>query len=184
MPVLRTRKPKAQPTWSDVKAKLIDFDRVQLLSLLADLYSASHDNQTFLHTRFALGEDPLKVHKQTISRWLYPDVQTREVVSLAKARKAITDYRRAVGKPEGLAELMTHYCEEASAFATDLGLDDGDFYNALVSMFENALTMVAKLEAGSQAPFRERLEVVRARSNSYGYCAGDSINDLWERLAT
>jgi hypothetical protein len=39
---------KHSPTWSDVKAKLADFDRASLQGLLKDLYGVSKDNQTFL----------------------------------------------------------------------------------------------------------------------------------------
>jgi len=48
---------KAKPSWSDIKSKLSDFDRVGLLGLVHDLYAASKDNQTFLHARFGLGDD-------------------------------------------------------------------------------------------------------------------------------
>ena len=44
---------KTAPSWSDVKARLADFDRVGLVGLVQDLYAASKDNQAFLHTRFA-----------------------------------------------------------------------------------------------------------------------------------
>src|SRR4029077_17558619 len=54
------RKPKSQPTWTDVKAKLADFDRAALLGLIQSLYAAHKDNQMFLHTRFGLGEDVLE----------------------------------------------------------------------------------------------------------------------------
>ena len=54
------RQSKSQPTWTDVKAKLADFDRAALLGLIQSLYTANKDNQTFLHTRFGLGEDVLK----------------------------------------------------------------------------------------------------------------------------
>ena len=46
---------KKSPTWSDVKAKLADFDRASLQGLVKDLYGASKDNQAFLHARFGLG---------------------------------------------------------------------------------------------------------------------------------
>ncbi|HEX7814980.1 hypothetical protein [Dyella sp.] len=45
-------------------------------------------------------------------------------ISIAKAKKAITDYKKAVGQPEGLAELMVFFCERAMGFSDDLGLDD------------------------------------------------------------
>jgi hypothetical protein len=58
-------KSKSQPTWTDVKAKLADFDRAALLGLIQSLYAAHKDNQMFLHTRFGLVEDvlePLQEH--------------------------------------------------------------------------------------------------------------------------
>jgi len=54
------RHPRSQPTWTDVKAKLADLDRTKLNGLFRIFYAAHKDNQTFLHTRFGLGEDVLK----------------------------------------------------------------------------------------------------------------------------
>jgi hypothetical protein len=51
---------KNTPSWSDVKTKVVDFDRARLIGLVQDLYAASKDNQAFLHARFALGDDVLK----------------------------------------------------------------------------------------------------------------------------
>ena len=180
-----SRKPKGKPTWSDVKAKLADFDRAKLLSVIADLYSASRDNQVFLHARFAVGEDPLQHYKDAISRWIYPDVYERkgQVVSNAKAKKAISDYRKAVGKPEGLVELMTFYCEQASKFSADMGMDDEVFHNAMIVTFEYALKNVVGLDAAARPPFLTRLEAVRVRCRAFGYCVGDSMDDLWQRWA-
>ncbi len=39
------RQSKSHPTWTDVKAKLADFDRAALLDLIRSLYSAHKDNQ-------------------------------------------------------------------------------------------------------------------------------------------
>jgi hypothetical protein len=47
--VVRSR--NTSPTWNDVKTALLDFDRVGLRGLVQDLYSASKDNQAFLHAR-------------------------------------------------------------------------------------------------------------------------------------
>lgn len=48
-----------KPSWTGVKNQLGEFDRKQLLELIHDLYRASRENQTSLHTRFSLGEDVL-----------------------------------------------------------------------------------------------------------------------------
>jgi hypothetical protein len=59
------RPPRSQPTWTDVKAKLASLDRIALTGLIQNLYAADMDNQTFLHTRFGLGEDVLKPYKKS-----------------------------------------------------------------------------------------------------------------------
>lgn len=179
--MLPARKSIAKPTWSNLKAKIADFDQAKLLGLVADLYAASRENQTFLHARFNIGDDPLKVYKAAISRWVYPDVIERQGVSVAKAKKAITDYRKAVGRPEGLAELMTFYCEQASIFAADVGLDDEGFFDALVGMFESALKIVGTIDAAARAPLLERLQAVHVRGHGFGYWVGDRMDDLWGR---
>ena len=95
------------PSWSDVKCKIADFDRPGLIGLVQDLYAASKENQAFLHSRFGLGDDVLKPYKVTIDRWLWPDVFKNQDTSIARAKKPIADYKKAIGQPEGLAELMT-----------------------------------------------------------------------------
>ena len=90
---------KAAPSWSDVKARLAEFDRTALLGLVQDLYAASKDNQAFLHARFGLGGGVLDPYKATIDRWLWPDVYRNQDVSVSKAKRAITDYKKASGRP-------------------------------------------------------------------------------------
>ena len=80
------RQSKSQPTWTDVKSKLAGFDRAGLLALVQDLYAAHKDNQAFLHARLGLGEDVLEPYKQTLDRWLWPDVLRRQDTSVAKGK--------------------------------------------------------------------------------------------------
>ena len=115
-----TRQSKSQPKWTDVKAKLAAFDRIGLLGLIQDLYAAHKENQTFLHARFGLGDDVLEPYRQTIDRWLWPDVFRQQDTSVAKAKQAIANYRKAVGEPAGLAELMVFYCEQAVGCLQDI----------------------------------------------------------------
>ncbi len=93
------RPPRSQPTWTDVKAKLASLNRIGLMGLIQDLYAAHKDNQVFLHTRFGLGEDVLKPYRETLGRWLWPDVLRNQDTSVAKAKQAISSYRKAVGEP-------------------------------------------------------------------------------------
>lgn len=170
---------KFSPSWTDVKAKLAAFDRAGLQSLLQDLYAANKDNQAFLHTRLQLGDGVLKPYQDTIDRWLWPDVLKNQNTSVAKAKKAIADFKKASGSSEGLAELTVFYCELASGFACEVGMDDDAYLGALVRMFDQAMKAVAALPADRQAAAWDRLAVVRDRSQNIGYGVADNIAELF-----
>lgn len=169
---------RSQPAWSDVKSKLQHFDRVGLLALIQDLYAASKDNQVFLHARFALGDDVLKPYKQTIDRWLWPDVFKQQDASVAKAKKAIADYKKAVGSSEGLAELMVFFCERGVGFSCDVGLQDEVYFEALLRMFAQAVLTTMALPDTHRAPLLARLAAVRQLGHNVGYGVGDEMGDL------
>jgi len=144
---------KITPSWSEVKTKLADFDRTGLIGLVQDLYTASKDNQTFLHARFALGDDVLKPYKATIDRWLWSDVLKNQDISVAKAKKALSDYKKAIGQSEG-------------------------YFDALVRMFEQALKIIAALPDEVRPSLWERLDEVRRISHNFGYGVGDDMDEL------
>lgn len=175
---MRMATKKSTSSWSDVKTKLADFDRAGLIALVQDLYAASKDNQAFLHARFSLGGDVLKPYKATMARWLWPDVFKNQETSVAKAKKAISDYKKAIGQPEGLVELMVFYCERAAGFSNDIGLQDEVYFDALVRMFEQALKTIAVLPDGQRPSFWERLDEVRGISHNFGYGVGGDMDEL------
>lgn len=152
----------------DVKAKLSGCDRAKLLNLVRDLYAAHRDNQSFLHARFSLGKDALAPYKRTIERWLWPDILRNRQVSAAKAKKAISDYKKSVDDPAKLAELMTFYCECAAGFSSDIGYADESFLGALVRMFEQAIAAARMLPDGDQNELIARLNRVLSICHAFG----------------
>jgi hypothetical protein len=170
---------KTAPNWSDLKGKLAELDRAGLIGLIQDLYAAGKKNKAFLHARFGLGEDVLAPYKAIISRWINPDVIKNQGFSISTAKKAIADYRRAVGKPEGMAELATYYCEECTALLSYCGMDDEGYFAALVRMFQQAVQATAALEREEQNGFIERLDRVREAGHKYGYWVGDTMDELF-----
>ena len=172
------RKIKKATSWSDVQTKLTDFDRAGLLGLVQDMYFATKDNQAFLHARLNLGDDVLKPYKTTIDRWLWPDVFKNQDTSISKAKKAIADYKKAIGHPDGLAELMVFYCERASGFSNDVALQDERYFVALVRMFELALKATVSLADVQRQLLWERLHVVHRICRNFGYGVSDEMGDL------
>jgi hypothetical protein len=180
-----TKRPsKSHPTWTDVKAKLADFDRAALLDLIRSLYSAHKGNQVFLHSRFGLGGDVLEPYKKLIDRWLWPDVLRNQDTSVSQAKQAISNYKKAVGDPEGVAELMVFYCEQAAGFCDDIYSDDEGFFDALVSMFEQALKFAKSLSPDRRNYLVARLDRVRTISHDFGYGVGDDMDFLFSKYTS
>jgi len=169
---------KSQPSWVDVKAKLAAFDRAALLDLIHHLYAAHKDSQAFLHARFGLGHDVLEPYKKTIDRWLWPDVFRNQDTSVSKAKQAVFDYKKAVGDPEGLTELMVFYCEQAAGFCRDICQQDEGYFDALVRMFEQALKSANTLPSNGRDGLITRLDHVREISHAFGYGVGDDMDFL------
>lgn len=169
---------KTMPSWSDVKTRLANFDRAGLLGLVQDLYAASKDNKAFLHARLGLGDELLEPYKAIITQWINPS-DYRKPQSVAKAKKAISDYKKALGQPEGLAELTVFYCEEVFDFLAGCGMDDEGFYDALVRMFEQALKYVRVLPKAQQAAFIARLDRVRQLGQNVGWGVADDFDHFW-----
>lgn len=177
------RESKAQPNWTDVKAKLVAFDRTGLIDLLHHLYAAHKDNQAFLHARFGLGEDVLEPYKKIIDRWLWPDPFRNQDTSVSKAKQAISHYKKAVGDLAGLTELMVFFCEQAAGYCQDVGYQEEGFFDALVRMFEQALKSTDTLPASGRDSLIARLNRVREISHTFGYGVGDDMDYLLAKYA-
>jgi hypothetical protein len=173
------RSKNASPTWSDVRAALLDFDRAGLRGLVQDLYTASKDNQAFLHARLSLGHDQLQPFKASISNWICPDVMNNKPTSVSKAKKAIADYKKAIGRPEGMAELSVFYCEEAFGFLESCSMEDESYFAALIRMYGRSLKFVSSLPSAERATYLERLEKLRSRGRHIGWGVEEELNSLW-----
>ena len=169
----------ASPTWIDVKASLRTFDRAGLYGLLQDLYEASKDNEAFVHARLDLGPDQLGHYKATISRWINPNLMKNQTVSVSKAKKTIAGYNKAIGRPEGLAELSIFFCEEAFSFIEGCSFCDERYFVALIRMYDRSVNRVLSLPPAERRPYVERLDKLRLRGKHVGWGVEDELNDLW-----
>ena len=172
------RPAKSRPTWADVKTNLASFDRAALLGVLQDLYAADEANRAFLHTRFGLGEDPLQPYKKTVDRWLWPDLFRGQRTSVSRAKGAITKYKKALGDPVGLAELLVFSCERAAGFCQNVHHEDTAYFDALPRMFEQALEATANLTGNVQNGFLVRLDRVRSIGRQLGNGVGEDMDVL------
>jgi hypothetical protein len=177
------RSKNASPTWSDVRTALLDFDHAGLRGLVQDLYIASKDNQAFLHARLGLGHDQLQPFKACISSWVCPDVMKNQPISVSKAKKAIADYKKAIGRPEGMAELTIFYCEEAFHFLESCSIEDESYFAALIRMYGRSLEFVSSLPPAERTTYLKRLDKLRSRGRNVGWRVEEELNSLWYAAA-
>lgn len=175
---MRKRLAKSKTTWADVRTKLAGFDPAALLGVLQDLYAADECNRAFLHARFGLGEDPLKAYKETIDRWLWPYAYRGQKTSVSDAKRAISQYKKALGDPVGVAELLAFYCERAAGFCQEVDHRDAAYLDALVRAFKQALRATGKLPGKVQNGFLTRLDRVRGIGRQLGNGVGEDMDVL------
>lgn len=167
------------PSWKAVKAALQSFDRAGLLGLVQDLYAAEKDNQAFLHARLGLGSDRLAPYKAMISRWICPDLMRSQSASISNAKKAIADYKKAIGEPAGLAELSIFYCEEAFSFIESCALEHEHYFVAVIRMYDQAVKLVLGLPVAERHGYAKRLRSLRSRARPLGRGIDDQLNSIW-----
>ena len=97
-------------------------------------------------------------------------------ISVSKAKKAIADYKKAIGRPNGMAELSIFYCEEAFGFLESCSMEDESYFVALIRMYERSLKFVLSLPPAERATYLERLDKLRSRGRHVGW--GGRMNSI------
>jgi hypothetical protein len=166
-------------TWSAVKSAVIKLSHDDLLSLVADLYRLSKPNQAFLHARYADAETAMEDCKKIISDCLYPDVQRDRPLQVAKAKKAVADFCKAVDEPILHAELMVFFLERGNAFTVEYGDIDAGFYDALLAMARGAGQTICGLPKEKQEAYGERLAEVVRSSSCIGWGYHDGLKQIY-----
>jgi hypothetical protein len=166
-------------TLSAVKSAVIKLSHDELLSLVAELYRLSKQNQAFLHARFADAEAAMDDCKVVVADCLYPDVQRNRPLQVAKAKKVVADFCKAVANPIAQADLMLVFLEQGNAFTVEYGDVDASFYNALLTMATRAAETICVLPQELQQPFRDRLAEIVRSSSGVGWGYHDELAQLY-----
>lgn len=95
--------------------------------------------------------------KAIVAECLYRNVQRDRPLQVAKAKRAVADFCKAVAEPAAHAYLMLFFLEQGNAFRLQFGEIDTCFYSSLVAMASRAAEAVGCLPVDLQKPFREGL---------------------------
>jgi hypothetical protein len=170
---------RQKPNWSRVKAALSDFDQKTLIRLIKDLFDASPDNRAFLAARFIREEYvdwALEEYRRRIVEQFYPKRGFGNP-KMSVCRRAISDYRKARGDLDGLADLMLTIVEVGTQFARDFGVDDGAYFDSLGSMFESIIELLSTGQGMYvYGHLQHRVERLAQVADGMGYGHSDLID--------
>ncbi len=167
--------------WSDVKKILSSKDKPELLKLVGDLFSLSPENKTFINARYSI-VNALEPYKEIIRESVCPDLMDREELRLSKGRKAISDYRKAVGDSKGILELTVYYVECGNQLTLDYGDINEQFYLSIESMFLNAIKILRKSSNSIIEQYLPRLEDVVNKTKGMGWGYHDTLSQYLDEF--
>jgi len=109
--------------------------------------------------------------------------EKHQPISVSKAKKAIADYKKAIARPEGMAELSIFYCEKAFGFLESCSMEDESYFAALIRVYGRSLEFVSSLPPAERATYLERLDKLRSRGRNVGWGVEEEFNSLWYAAA-
>ena len=168
------------PKWGDVRRTLASKSQKELLNLIRDLYALQPEVKAFIDARFVVSTANLKPYQRTIQESLNPDVIHGEDIDLERGQKAIRDYQKATNDPIGIIDLMLHYVECGTEFATTYSYGDEEFYENLDEMFTQAVKMIKQNSQEVIDKFLPRVKKIVDEAEGIGWGYGDGINDTFE----
>ena len=86
-------------------------------------------------------------------------------MSVAKARKAIADYKNAIWTPNGIAERSISYWE-VLGFLESCSIEGESYFAGLIRMYERSPEAVSSLPPAERTTRLERLYKHRSRGTS------------------
>ena len=170
----------ATHSWKDIRSVLTKASHRDLLSLVGELYALRTENKNFLNARFVRDDNTLAPYKEIIAQYVSPAEPWKHPVKLSLARKAISDYRKAIGDPEGLAELMLFYAECGVNFTREFGDIDEPFYSSVEGVFSDGLKTLNRCEPNIIAKLLPRFVNAVQATDGMGWGFHDAFVDALE----
>jgi hypothetical protein len=173
--------------WGDLRQRLQDLSKEQLVELLKGLHNLSSQNKAWLRGQlFPVDQnnDFLEECRRKVIKAVYdPARKTSAMPRFRDAKSAIAEYRKSTRDLNGTLDLMLTYIERGHAFTNDFGDIDEPFYNALINMLGRFDVELRNNLASREiyAQFRPRLIAIRHRSDigwGYGDFVQETIDDL------
>jgi len=159
-----------------LKKYLQQFTKEQLIEQINELHKKYKEVKDYYS--FCLNPDEKKTvekYKAIIYESFYPKRGFK--LSLSKARKAISDFKKLSPSPAHVADAMVYFVECGVLFTNDFGDIDESFYNSMEGMFENACVFIRKNNLENL--FKERCKKLMEDSSDIGCGFHDFLSDAY-----
>ena len=100
-----------------------------------------------------------------------------QTVSVTKAKKAIADYNKAIGRPERSGGAVDILLRGAFSFIESCSFESEKYFIALIRMYDRSVNRVLSLPLTERRAYAERLGKLRSRAKHVGWSLGDELND-------
>jgi hypothetical protein len=125
---------------SDLKKVLKELSKEELSEIIFDLYKSNKAVKDFLHYHLNQSDEQLiDKYKAEIKKAINPD---KIKLKLAKARKALSDFKKIGAQPDAQAVLMLYYLEQGLIFSERFEYDRDSLMKSLLSVFVTLLKLI------------------------------------------
>jgi 4-hydroxy-3-methylbut-2-enyl diphosphate reductase IspH len=106
-------------------------------------------------------------------------MQRDRPLQVAKAKKVVADFCKAVANPIAQSDLMLAFLEQGNAFTVEYGDVGAGFYKALLTMASRAAETICVLPQELQQAFRDRFAEVVQSSSGIGWGYHDELVEIY-----
>lgn len=107
----------------------------------------------------------LEKYKEIVENEFFP-AQGLGDCRIEVVKKAIADYKKISGSPEGLVDIMLHFVKLGSDYADEYQWGDEELYEDLVGTYEKALKLIR--DNGLTEKFKKRCaQIVEEATDAY-----------------
>jgi len=168
----------------ELKKHLTDLDQKDLIKIITDLFKMNNEVKDFLNVKF-LGDKVIKElferANDEIENEFFP-INGFGKMRLAKAKKAISEYKKLTGDTVGTLDLMLCYVENGTAFTNTYGDIDERFYASMESVYEKVVKACEKDES-LFLKFQARLYSIVEETDGIGWGFHDHLSHVYYSIS-
>ncbi|WP_404406874.1 DUF6155 family protein [Jeotgalibacillus malaysiensis] len=165
---------------TEVKKSLKEYDQKELISLIGELYKLNPEVKNYLSAKFK-GEEAVEVlfeeAQKKVKNVFFPDRGFGKL-SLATAKKVISDFKKQTGDEEKTTELMFYYVKLGTEFTAMYGDIDGAFYSSMANTFAQVVEVI-DTSYERVASYEDRLQSILEEAAQVGWGYPDALSEIY-----